>query len=92
MIINTTTMSTSFKAALLALLCSAPALLWSATAYHWDEPGFCQWQEQEEQKLELDNWQWALLAGDTLRPIFATHSCDLICPDFPVNQIVVSAS
>ncbi|MCB0594736.1 MAG: hypothetical protein KDD28_11645, partial [Phaeodactylibacter sp.] len=85
-------MSTSFKAALLALLCSAPALLWSATAYHWDEPGFCQWQEQEEQKLELDNWQWALLAGDTLRPIFATHSCDLICPDFPVNQIVVSAT
>ncbi|MCB0578140.1 MAG: PKD domain-containing protein, partial [Phaeodactylibacter sp.] len=85
-------MPTLTKAAFLAILWLAPALLWSTTAYHWDEPGCCQWQEQETQQRELDNWQWRLLAGDTLRPTFATHACDLICPDFQVNRIVVDAN
>ncbi|MCO6486936.1 MAG: hypothetical protein J5I98_00895, partial [Phaeodactylibacter sp.] len=85
-------MPTLTKAAFLAILWLAPALLWSTTAYHWDEPGYCQWQEQETQQRELENWQWRLLAGDTLRPPFSTHSCDLICPDFQVNRIVVDAN
>ncbi|MCB0614531.1 MAG: hypothetical protein KDC75_14540, partial [Phaeodactylibacter sp.] len=85
-------MPTLIKATFLVLLWNFPALLWSTTAYHWDEPGYCQWQERAEQKQALESWQWELMAGDTLRPPFATHACDLICPDFPVNRITVSAN
>ncbi|MCB0583909.1 MAG: hypothetical protein KDD06_01055, partial [Phaeodactylibacter sp.] len=84
-------MPTLIKAAFVALLWSVPALLWSTTAYHWDEPGHCQWQEQQAQQQTLENWQWEWMAGDTIRPPFPMQDCDLVCPDFQVNHIVVNA-
>ncbi|MCO6480197.1 MAG: hypothetical protein J5I94_26395, partial [Phaeodactylibacter sp.] len=84
-------MPATIKATFLALLWSLPALLWSTTNYHWDEPGHCQWQEQQEPQA-LEGWQWELIAGDTTRPVFATHACDQICPEFQVNKIVVNAT
>jgi hypothetical protein len=74
----------------LAIFLSVPSSLWSANHSQWEEQASCHWQKQHNPQ-EI-SWQWALLNADTLRPVFATHSCDLICPDFQVNWIVVNAT
>ncbi|MCB9276241.1 MAG: hypothetical protein H6564_19530, partial [Lewinellaceae bacterium] len=74
----------------LSLLWSMPALLWSTSVFHWAEPDNCQWQQQQRQQLLP--WEWAMLAADTLHPEFATHVCDLVCPDFQANWIALNAT
>ncbi|MCB0554008.1 MAG: hypothetical protein KDD02_10685, partial [Phaeodactylibacter sp.] len=81
-------MLTLTRAIFLAFIWSMPALLWSTNAFYWEEPDNCQWQLQQPAVPSLE---WATLTADTIRPIFATHSCDLVCPDFQVDWIAVNA-
>ena len=86
--INSRIMLTLTRAIFLAFIWSMPALLWSTNAFYWEEPDNCQWQLQQPAVPSLE---WATLTADTIRPIFATHSCDLVCPDFQVDWIAVNA-
>jgi hypothetical protein len=78
------------RAVALIFFIAAAASSWGANRYSWEESADCRWQTQ--QTRQAMPWQWIAMRADTIRPEFPTHACDLICPDFQTNWLVVNAT